>query len=223
MDASGLTVEALAKRHTFSHVYPSDSVLKVWELLANDHNHRVAVLDPSSNLVIHIISQSAVIDLLHQKADEFKEELNRTVEDVKLGTRPVLSVPDTTPALVAFQLMDSKKLSGIAITNSETGRLIESTSGVDLKLFVRRQQRNRLQLDQPIMDFLAFMRQAESSRKTHVPAVSISKKSTIAKLLGRFHATHSHRVFVSDDNDGHKPDAIISVSDIIRFCLQYQS
>ena len=54
--------------------------------------------------------------------------------DVPIGTKHVISVGKSTKAIEAFRTMDNKKISGLAVVEEETGKLIGNTSSSDLKV-----------------------------------------------------------------------------------------
>jgi hypothetical protein len=62
--------------------------------------------------------------------------LARKIVDLNIGTTPVMSIPSSSSALAAFKELDRTRRSGIAITDA-SGRLLTSTSGKDLKLWLK--------------------------------------------------------------------------------------
>lgn len=218
---NGITVTYLARRNKFNAVKPSDSILRVVELMSLPSVHRVAVVaEDSKNQIIDIISQSSIVAWIYSHKDDLKEELSKTVDEVKLGSRPVIPVNDTDTALATFKVMAQHNRSGIAVVNAN-GRFLGNTSGSDLKLFIQNPEQNMATLESPIMDFLSAIRRAEITEKTRSPTITSRPDATVDRVVGRLAATKIHRVFVAADENGFKPEAVISLTDLLRYLLSY--
>ena len=92
--------------------------------------HRVPVVNEEGR-VIKIISQSSIIEWFSHHLGEV--HASQTVNELKLGSRPVITVRRSLPAIEAFKLMETHNLSGLAVVD-EDGSLIGATSARDLKV-----------------------------------------------------------------------------------------
>jgi CBS domain-containing protein len=144
----------LSRRNTFHAVHPTDTLLTVCELLAKGGVHRVPVVNEKGE-VTNILSQSSLITFLYKNCANFTE-FSRSLAQLHLGSKPVISVPKDVPAIEAFRLMDKKKISGVAVVDIE-GKLVGNTSASDLKLFLKTPSIDLLNM--PIMQFLNKIRQ----------------------------------------------------------------
>lgn len=70
---------------------------------------------------------------MYLKKAEFKDLSQKKIGEIKIGTKPVVTVSRDTPAIDAFRLMDNKKYSGLAVVD-QTGRFVGNTSASDLKV-----------------------------------------------------------------------------------------
>jgi len=147
--SEGITCTYLSRRNPFHPVAPTDSLLNVCELLAKGL-HRVPVVN-SSGEVISIISQSSIVAFLNKHIRDFKEESSKTIKELGIGTKPVITVQHDTTAIETFRLMDNKKISGVAVVD-QSGKLIGNTSASDLKLFIKTLSLEIL--NEPIMQYL---------------------------------------------------------------------
>lgn len=212
----GVTCTYLSRRNPFHPVKEQDSLLNVCEILAKGV-HRVPVVDAEGK-VVNIVSQSTIIQFInsHIKEANVKSELGKTINELHLGSKPVVSVHKDASAIETFRLMDNKKLSSLAVVDND-GRFIGNTSASDLKLFIKTLSVELLH--QPIMSYLNKIRQ--ESIEIASPTISVTGKDTLAVLVGKIAATKVHKLFVADDVGGYKPDRVISITDILRQIINH--
>lgn len=116
--------------------------------------HRVPVVNEKGE-VVNILSQSSLITFLNHSCANLAE-FKSTLKELHLGSKPVISVHKDVPAIEAFRLMDKKKISGVAVVDTD-GKLVGNTSASDLKLFLKTPSIDLLNM--PIMQFLNKIRQ----------------------------------------------------------------
>jgi len=211
----GVTCTYLSRRNPFHQVQLEDTLLHVCEILAKGV-HRVPVVDAKGQ-VVNIVSQSTVVNFLntHIKEHNIKSELGKTIKELNLGSKPVITVHKDTSAIDTFRLMDRKKLSSVAVVDND-GKFIGNTSASDLKLFIK-----TLSLDllhHPIMTYLNQIRQESIEIKS--PTISVSGNDTLAVVIGKLASTRVHKLFVADDVTGYKPDQCISLTDILKLIVK---
>jgi len=212
-ELDGVTVTYLSRRNPFHPLSTTDSLLKACEDLSKGL-HRVPVVDQEGNLV-NIISQSSIISFLAKHEKNIKSQIHQTLGELNLGTKPVISVKQESPAIDTFRLMDKKKISGVAVVDNH-GRFVGNTSASDLKLFMR-----TLSLDilaRPTTEFLKIIRQESIEIKS--PTISVSTHDSLVVAIGKLASTKIHKLFVADDQDGYKPLAVVSLTDILRYLLK---
>jgi CBS domain-containing protein len=217
----GISVRYLARRHKFKPVVPEQSLLDVVQNLVSGC-HRVPVIDPHTSQIIDIISQSRVIQYLHENLMRFREAFAHRVCNANIITSPVISVTNNTMALQVFETMSKMDLSGVAVVDQKTGRLVGNTSGSDLKLLVQNPGEHSRALRLSIFSFLSQIRRLESPEKTRAPAMHIQSTDSVAKAIEKLYATHIHRVFIADSSRDYAPTGLIALSDVLRFCLFYR-
>lgn len=209
-------VTYLAKRNPMHTKCSAETSLEeISKLLAEHKCHRVPLCDPKTSRVSHIISQSALVKFLSHKTDA--DLLSETLADSTLYyKKDVVTVKETAPAWEAFGILDSKRLSGIAVVDDSTGALVANTSARDIRLAASVGGSICMSMD--VMSYLAELRMTTPSTKDRHPTCSVHETDTIAHVLHLLAKTGYHRVFVVDE--AKKPIGVVSVADIIRFALE---
>jgi len=211
----GVTVSYLARRNRFVSVGSDAPLSRVSELLAKGF-HRVPVVDAQGK-VINVISQSSIVKYL---ADHLRDAIldnknDPTIEALKIGTKPVLSVSKKSTVINTFRLMDQKKRSGVALVD-ETGRFVGTTTGKDLGLFLDNPSLAALNL--PIFEHLQIIRQKQTDIKS--PSISVFDHGRISRAIGLIAATRVHRVFVVDTEKDFRAVRVISITDILKYLME---
>jgi len=126
--------------------------------------------------------------------------------------KDVVKVADDESAATAFELLDSTRLSGIAVVD-EDGKLIGNTSARDIKNAVM--DAGRTGMDMNILSYLAKVRQSQVVKNDKYPSCHVHDDATVGHVVNLLAKTGFHRVFVVDDDM--KPVGVVSVADIIKF------
>lgn len=214
-----VTVSYLAARNPVatSQTYSKDTLLlDICKGLTSRHMHRVPITDSSSGtpVCIGIISQSGLVAFLASKCPH--GSMDETMLDAGLPFRKdVIKVAESEAAFTTFELLDSKRLSGIAVVD-EDGKLIGNTSAVDIKNAVM--DAGRTVMDMDILSYLACVRQSQVMKNCKYPNCHVRENATVGNVLNLLAKTGFHRVFVVDEDK--KPVGVISFTDIIQFFVK---
>ena len=158
-----------------------------------------------------VLSQSDIVAFIASKCS--KEFLDESIDDVGLPYRKdVVAIADTAKASMAFELMDAKRMSGIAVVN-EDGKLVGNVSAKDIKRAVL--DPTNIHLD--VLSYLAIIRQAEANDTRH-PFCHVSSNASVGHVVNMMAKTGFHRVYVIDTDS--KPIGVISFSDIIKHVIK---
>jgi len=210
----GVTVSYLSRRHRFNPVKENETFDSVLERLANG-SHRVPVVDDHGK-VVNIISQSTVVSLLARRCvhvgDAFASDNSPTIGDLGIGSAPVLSVSKHESVINTFRLLDTKNKSGVALVDP-TGRLVGTTTGKDLGLFLKLP--TLAVLNRTIFEHLQAIR--AQSIDIRSPCIGVFEKDKLSRAIALLAATTVHRVFVMDDEANYRPIRVISISDILKY------
>lgn len=212
-----VTVSYLAARNPMVPFHTKDgSLLDICKELASRHKHRVPVTDSSSGTPVctGIISQSGLVAFIASKCPS--ELLDEKMTDAGLPFRKeIVQINDDASAASAFELLDSKRLSGIAVVD-EDGKLIGNTSARDIKIAVMDAGRTGMDLD--ILSYLARVRQSQIVKDDKYPSCHVHEDATVGHVMNTLAKTGFHRVFVVDKDK--KPIGVVSFADIINFFIK---
>lgn len=202
-----LTVKYLCKRNPFKPLRLGASLKDAAELLKIVR--RVPIMDADGQIV-NIISQSSLMEFLVTHKASLPELSSHTIEGTKTGSTPVLMVKESTLAIDAFRMIDKTGRSGIAIVD-DTGVLTGNTSASDIRLFFEHHET----LNQPIIDLINKIRRL--STKARAPSFTCHMSDTIEHVISKMVATHTHRIFVVDED--HRPVRVVSITDVLKCVL----
>mmetsp|Transcript_30582 Transcript_30582/g.56524 ORF Transcript_30582/g.56524 Transcript_30582/m.56524 type:complete len:378 (-) Transcript_30582:221-1354(-) len=209
-----VTVPYLAARNPMVTFFTKHgSLLEICQVLTDRHKHRVPITDSSSGTPVctGMISQSGLVAFIASKCPP--GSMDEKMTDAGLPFRKdVVKVADDESAATAFELLDSTRLSGIAVVD-EDGKLIGNTSARDIKNAVM--DAGRTGMDMNILSYLAKVRQSQVVKNDKYPSCHVHDDATVGHVVNLLAKTGFHRVFVVDDDM--KPVGVVSVADIIKF------
>ena len=209
------TISYLAARNHFHSCRLDATLEELCQILVTNHCHRVPIINgDSTGRCKGIVSQSALVKFLSKNVSQ--EDLSETLEEAGLDyRRRVISVLDSTPAGDAFGVLDSHRLSGIAVVD-QSGKLVGNTSARDIKLAAL--DGGHTAMDEDIISYLASVRQAEVIKISRYPSCHVHEYGcTVGRVVNLLAKTGYHRVFVVDEDL--MPVGVVSVSDILAFAI----
>jgi len=175
---------------------------------------RVPVLSKTTGRVKQIISQSAVVALLHERLKS--DVLPDTPMNSGVGIKEVLGVSENDKARDAFEMMVEKNISAVAVFDAD-GALLSCISTKDIRVLPRIESAGLdgvNPLDLTAREFVSMVRLAtEKDGKTHAACVAVPVDSSLSVVLGKMAVTKVHRVFIVHQD--HRAVGVISASDII--------
>ncbi|KAL7463597.1 hypothetical protein ACHAXS_003956 [Conticribra weissflogii] len=212
-----VTVSYLAARNPMVPFHEKDeSLLEICKLLADRHKHRVPITGSSTGTPIctGIISQSGLVAFISSKCPT--GSLSEKMADTGITyKKDVVKIVDDASAADAFELLDRKRLSGIAVVD-EDGKLIGNTSARDIKNAVM--DAGRTGMDTDILSYLAQVRQSQVVKNDRYPTCHVHEDATVGHVVHLLAKTGYHRVFVVDEET--KPIGVVSFADIIKWMIE---
>lgn len=204
-----LTVSYMCRRHPFRPLSMGDNLLKAGERLASG-DHRVAVLNGSGKCC-GMLSQSLLCRFVGTM--DWGLAANTTLREFGFCEKEVVCMSAEEPALTAFELIDSRAISGVAVLDAR-GSLVAATSGKDLALFLNDQAVDLLHLS--IAEYLAL-------HELPAPLVKARFDETLLVVVQRIAAASEdgqvcHRAFVVDDDE--RPVSVVSLKDALAAILK---
>lgn len=208
------TITYLASRNPLRSGPPTMTLKEMCRIFTESKCRQMAICKDKSSHCEHLVSRSSLARFM--SAHTSSEDLTETLKDSGLEyLKPVVSVKDSTSAFETFELMDSKRLYGVAVVAEDDGSLVGYTSAKDVWLAAM--DNSKTSMDLEIMSYLAAVRQlrVEKDGKARHPACHVYENDTIAHILGILVKTRYHRVFVVDQQS--KPIGVVSITDIVNF------
>jgi len=199
----------------------SDPILKAAQLMVTRNVHRVIVLDDSGN-IINLITQSRLVALLSTVLDTVPDG-PKTLQELNLGFKQVISVRDNTTAFQAFKVIRDKKLLAVAVVD-EQGKLVGNVSVSDLKALGYRLEYFKL-LTAPLFTYLRVVRDRSelvSPKLIDQPVLYVKPKDSLAYTLRLLYTYRVHRVYIVDDD--RKPIGVVALVDVInKICAPFMT
>eukprot|EP01129_Flabellula_baltica_P004364 TRINITY_DN1516_c0_g1_i1.p1 TRINITY_DN1516_c0_g1~~TRINITY_DN1516_c0_g1_i1.p1 ORF type:complete len:302 (+),score=79.01 TRINITY_DN1516_c0_g1_i1:871-1776(+) len=206
---AGVTTEEFAKKNIFVPVTMSDNLLTVAQILSRREVHRVPVVE--DGVLVNIISQLDVIKMF--SAQNFED--TTIVSQVPELGNPAITVETSRSLIDTFNVLFEKNITGVPLVD-ENGRLVATSSGKDLILFLRNPSLNLL--SRSVFENLKAVRADDVGDEMAV-TVTISINDTINRAIHLLAATGVHRLFVVDNEQTYKPLKAISFTDILNYLV----
>jgi len=181
-----------------------DSLLPKLLYILHKGVHRAAVVN-HANEIQHIVSQTNVVGFLARKINHFGNMASIPIEGMNLGQHTrIITITSEARAINAFYQMWTNNVSSIGVVD-KSGSLLANLSISDLRGL---KQENFQVLLLPVLEFIEVF-----VKDKVIPPITVTFQSTFEYVLLKLAATHSHRVWVVDNNN--RPVGIISLTDII--------
>jgi CBS domain-containing protein len=166
--------------------------------------HRAAVVDDDDK-VVHVVTQSTVIQFLARHINHFGRIATTTIEKIGLGFQTVLYVNPEVRAIHAFYQMWFHKVSGVAVVDGN-GALLANLSVTDLKGL---SQENFPSLLDPVLEFID-----KQVKYKKIPPITVTPDTTFETVVLKIAATGVHRLWIMDKDK--KPVGLVSLTDVMN-------
>jgi len=215
-DESPLTLKHLKSLQPIRTCAPKATLEVLCGLFVKDERCHGVPLQENGGRITQILSKAALLKYLSDHTDH--SLLEETLNEAGIAyEKEVVTIVDSAPAYQAFETLVTNNISGVAVVDEESGRLLGNTSARDIQLAVTTDSGCKISMDQDILSYLAAVRQATPVKKDRYPSCHVHCDSTIGNVISILSKTGYHRIFVVNDNTC--PTGVISVADIIRFVM----
>eukprot|EP01101_Sappina_pedata_P011519 TRINITY_DN7759_c0_g1_i1.p1 TRINITY_DN7759_c0_g1~~TRINITY_DN7759_c0_g1_i1.p1 ORF type:complete len:340 (-),score=200.36 TRINITY_DN7759_c0_g1_i1:90-1109(-) len=202
-----LDIMDLSGRNAYYPVEESANLQTAIDLLVKWAVHRIPVVDSEKGNLVTLLTQSQVVSFLQKHIGGFPFA-KKTVGDLQLGYKKVVSVNQNENAATAFRQISCNKVQGIAVVNDQE-QLVGNLSANDLKVIGHAGKLIPLLLV-PLTEYFKF----SPENATVAGPVTVNAATTIEELLLKINFTKVHRVYVTDG--AQKVQGIISLVDVIE-------
>jgi len=205
----------LSKNNPFVAVGDNENLLQVVELLSRPAVHRVNVFS-AEGLLENVITQSAVIELLSKNIDKLAVA-HKTIEELNIGTVPVVSVDINMRTIDAFITMADKKLYSIPVVNHSLNNALVTNLSVKDSRSVLLDPTHLHLIYKPLREFITELHSEDINIRS--PSITISSHDSLGLALKKFVVNKIHRVYVLHA-DG-SPARVISLTDILNVIVNH--
>lgn len=175
--------------------------------------HRVAIVDSEAN-ILGIISQFRIVQFVYEHRDKFSSDrLEMKVGDWA-AARNIVTVPQFTPVIEAYERLLKEKVSAVAIVDEEN-KFVGVLSATDLKRCFESQCCDAKVLFKGLhLPIKTWFESYGFHLNNHdANCHTVTKETTTAQVVEQIYQHHLHRVFIVD-GELH-PTGVISLCDLI--------
>lgn len=198
----------LSGRDPYQPIDESAPLGAVISLISEWDVHRVPIIDAGGELV-SLLSQSRVTAYLSQHLMKF-DVSKKTVGELKLGLRNVISVKESDLTVSAFNAMRKNRISGVGVVNAD-GVLVGVLSVTDLRSVGYDDQLFK-RLYTPVSEFLKLAHSQNAQKPRGV--ITVNLENTVGDVFTLFGKYGIHRLYVVDA--ANKPIGVISLGDLLK-------
>ena len=117
----------------------------------------------------------------------------------------------------AFEFIETKGVTGVAVVDDETGRLLTASTGRDLQSFLSDMSLEHF--DMSILDFITKFH-GDDTKAYDKPVATCTFDDEFASVMEQMHAKHTHRCFILDKTTA-QPIGVISVKECIQAFISH--
>jgi len=170
--------------------------------------HRLAIGDEK---IIDYISQSEVVKLLKEK-EVFAPIASKTIEELNLCNKSLISVKEGDRVIEAFKLMVTNKVSGVAVINDKQ-QFVGQISSSDIKcISLTGEMVTRL-----YETYHPYRKILIEKYKVPVKTITVPLGSKLSEVLDTIVNNRLHRVFLIGKDD--HAAGVISLTDILKLLV----
>jgi len=201
-----------SRKNPFYQVLNSDNMKScIGKMVALSNIHRLPVFDLQGTFV-GVVSQSQMIGIISDNLSLFPIA-NKTVGDLRLGLKKVLTVQVSDCMEDAFKLISDHGVSGVAVVDDNSQSLRGNISASDIKLIDSKNGGSFGKLKSPIKEVLG---ETMAKKKP----ISVTTGTTIAEVFKLLSNEKIHRAFVVKDRSTELV-GVISLVDLLDLILHY--
>jgi len=167
--------------------------------------HRVAIGDDQ---IVNYVSQSEVVKLLKERG-AYNALSSKTIEELQLGSKNVLSIKDTQKVIEAFKLIVTHKVTGVAVVD-DNGQLQGQISISDIRNITTSGE----MLPRLYETYHPYRKILVEKYNAPPKMITVPTGVTLSQVIDTIVTNSLHRVFVVD-KDNHLI-SVITLTDLLK-------
>ncbi|KAJ3367619.1 cell separation during budding [Kappamyces sp. JEL0680] len=221
---SDYSLSSLPRHKPLVVVGHNTPLIDVIEEYVRSGAHRIAVVNLSTNSFLGVISQSTIAALVVSQYGLRKPKTarweggQRSVKEANVIKTNVVTIEPQASVTEALYLMETEKISSVAITTGK--HLLGSISLSDVK-HILSERIGWKKLFEHCDVFFKQVRLSQSNERMGqaiIPNYTIDEQTTVITALEKMVATRAHRIWVVDDDNNLV--GLVSLSAIIPLLLK---
>lgn len=209
------SVKNMSHHDLYTQVMPGANLTTAISLMTMfDSVHRLAVVGKYPRYDLQgLITQFDVVNYLSKNLDKSDPKFGQTLEQLRLGFRKVVSVPEHQHVADAFRLIKSHKVSGVAVVDAD-GLLVGNISASDVRLDKDFSVDSIVEFCwQPVLNIIKQRKEHAQQHNKPYP-ISVKPSATLQQVIDIIVTNRIHRVYIVDEHN--KLQGVVSLSDILR-------
>lgn len=201
-------VADLSKRNQLIKLDRKQPLVRALEMFKATGVHRIAITKRKGKKIRNILTQSAIVDWIHRHPQLLpRSVLDKTIKELNLGTKNVISIREDEKALEAFKKMTNHRINGVAVVDHH-GKLVTSISAKDIRV-----------LEKKLLFITLYKSAKDFAKHAHsVSVIEVTESTKLRDLISKLSKQKRHRAFVVDDEK--KPIAVISLGDVLGVLIE---
>jgi CBS-domain-containing membrane protein len=205
---SAATFSNASERNPWVTIEHDASVEELAKALSAPGTYRIAV--QKDGAVVGMVSQSRLVEFIYEHLSEVADQAKKSIDELSLGTEPVVSTTKNVEVNAAFRKMLDHSLNALAVVDKK-GRLAGCLSASDLQ--GKSAKAFFTGLYAPVGSYLKTSNVSRHVAGEQTP-IACQPNDTLAHVLFKLSSNHIHRTFVVDKE--FKPTKVVSLTDVLR-------
>jgi len=202
----------LSKRNPMVPIKHDATLLECLELFAKNKVHRMPIMEGKK--IINVITQSGIVNWLSKHKSLLGASLcKKTLNDLQLGFKPLISVKMTDMTWDAFQTIVKHGVSAVGVLDNE-GCLFSNLSAKDIRLIACDALFTKLY--KSVLEYIQSVRALEVKAKS--PSFAVHPGHTFGDVIERLAVLRVHRIYLTDIKT-FRPLGVISLGDVLEKVL----
>ncbi|KAI8926195.1 hypothetical protein BC831DRAFT_457344 [Entophlyctis helioformis] len=210
----------LSSRNPLHRVQPAAPFMDLIRVFGSGI-HRILVIEDGEAVQARgLVSQMTGIKYIWAHYEEhaaLTELFGKTIKDLKLGTKSIMSVGTNTKVVDALTIMIKQEVTSLAVVDN-LGALVSSIDMNDVKFIVKSAKFHLLHGS--VLQLVQFIEQQHgiADGKDMAPTFDVTESTPLRQVVAKLVATKTHRIWVVEHARG-RPTSVISLTDLYRLFM----
>jgi len=213
-------VTDLSRRNPFCPMLKSTTVAAALGMIKQTGAHRLPILEGQS--LVGILTEVDIISHIKDNISLLGDWGRKSISEIALGMKQVITVYDDTIAIDAFRLMIERKITGLPILNRETGSVVSNLNARDIKLIAGEVLFTKLfkSVKEFLQDVELSNTQHTTPNETSINVLTVNKETKMKEVVEGLVTKNMHQVYIVDNEQ--KPIGVITLGDVLHSVCHFE-